>query len=109
MDRRSVLVLALLVGCGGADRLTSPEAANCANTDLVPGPAFRILYGTRPDTTPRITNRYLEPHRSADTVFIGGGVSAIFSNAAIGAGYCVTVFDSLSDHLPNVNSYVVVP
>lgn len=108
MDRRFLFALALVAGCG-ADRLTSPEATICANTEMEPGPAFRIVYGARPDTTPRTLNRYLEPHRSADTVFIGGGVSAIFSNAAIGAGYCVTVFDSLSDHLPNAQSYVVVP
>lgn len=121
---RYFALLVLLVGCGGAESALAPPPADysCVNVDMAPGPAFRIEYAPTAtyangiltpitlDTTPRTVNRYLEPHRSSDTVLTtgshGAAVSIIFAGAS---KYCVTVFDSLTNHLPNAQRYFVVP
>lgn len=93
-------------------------AANyaCRNNPMNPAGAFRVIFspdGVRTDTTPVYVNRYLEPHRSKDTVVtttsIGGRLLLIFGHGGDTSTYCITVFDSLNYHAPNFRGAVVVP
>lgn len=95
----ALLALAAFVACVAsacaADTMTAP--ADCANA-LDPR-TFRLVLASG-DTTPRMTNRYLEPHRSTDVLI------AEFSDhsgramlvADWGAGYCETSLDSALFH-----------
>jgi hypothetical protein len=88
----------------------------CANVTMFPASPFRMIYSSdaiRLDTTARLVNRYLTPHRSADTVATVDGRGAPFLFIWHGAGgdtstYCVTLFDSLLHHIANAKGYIPV-
>lgn len=71
--------------------LTAP-ATDCTNA-LEP-PTFRLVLSTG-DTLPRVTNRYLEPHRNSETFRIDlGRGSTLVLPVTYAPGYCLTALDS---------------
>lgn len=102
-----VLVLAAIAGCflGACSADVSAPIQSCAN-ELRP-PTFRLVLTTG-DTLPRVTNRYLIPLRSVDTVRAelydhSGTITIPFVH---GAGYCVTALDSASARTRGVLGWV---
>lgn len=116
---KKLLVFAVGAGaCGSADVLDVPARRDyaCRNAPMAPDGPFRVIYlpdGTTRDTTPVYANRYLEPHRSLDTVRVigrdGNPILFIWGSGGDTSTYCVTLFDSLVDHLPNARGYMLVP
>lgn len=109
-----VATVCVLTACDRQSGILSPPLTlppanyQCANNPMTPSGTFRIIY--RPtvdalDTTPSMANRYLVPHRSADTLWDvdrnGNPVRLVLGHGGDSSTYCVTVFDSLLWHLPN--------
>lgn len=120
---RSLILLAsaALVACGASGIVRPADEAPpanyaCSNDPMHPAGAFQVIYsrdGKSVDTTAVTANRYLEPHRSADTVRTvtnqGALLLFIFSGKGGDRYFCMTLYDSLTHHLPNARGAIFVP
>lgn len=84
-----VCLLGLLTACHG-DSVSAPETPDLSCENAIAPPTFRTVLAS--DTT-TWTNRYAIPHRTADTVHVGGSPS--FDVIATHGGRCTTLRDSL--------------
>jgi hypothetical protein len=118
MRYRLLLLLAVFSAVAACDAQrgivapdNSPERVDpnhaCSNA-LIPPAGFRVTYshdGVSHDTSARYVNRFLVPHRQSDTVVTKGnqGQPLLFIFAYRSPADCITLFDSLLHHAPNVN------
>lgn len=102
------LLLSWTVACivvAACRNATEPQEAACTN--LLAPPSFRIVMLSG-DTTPRVANRYLLPHRSVDTLRLplsdGSGSALVVDTYQ--PGYCITVFDSTLLHTRKADKWI---
>ncbi|HXU02129.1 MAG TPA: hypothetical protein VN903_14260 [Polyangia bacterium] len=119
----SILLLVAIIGIEacGASGVVAPRSQRpadnyvCRNSPPFPSGDFRMIrtLGAGVDTTDAFANRYLEPHRSADTIRVTGKdgvpIFLIWSSGGDSSTYCVTLYDSLSDHMPNLRGVIFAP
>jgi hypothetical protein len=91
---RHVTAVALLFALAGCRDATAPTVHELACTNAITPPAFRTV-NVLGDTT-AWTNRYVVPHRTADTISMaltgGGTAQLVMGNSR---GDCWTLHDSL--------------
>lgn len=103
--RLGPIFLALLAACvTAADATMTPfdVGPDCTNT-ILPD-SFRAIYwnGSGPETTKVLRNRYVIPHRSADTIPLGKAGSLITNpDPVFNPAQCWTLFDSLWTWMPD--------
>lgn len=109
-----LFIVVVLTACGDSGVVSPrfrplPDYA-CANAPMFPSVPFRMVYsktGATVDTSAVFANRYLLPHHYADTVWTttnqGGPLGFVFNKSET---YCLTLFDSLTHHMPNVRGAV---
>lgn len=105
MRIRIVALMGLTACVAAADAMSPPSlevGPDCTNA-IIPD-SFRAVYwnGSGPETTKVLKNRYVLPHRSADTIPLGAAGKLITNpDTAFNPAQCWTLFDSLWTWLPN--------
>lgn len=105
MRRRVTLLImgaVAVVACNDITPLPLPER-QCTNAILPV--TFHMEYwtgtGSGTASTGTLTNRYVLPHRSADTIPLGGGSVIVTNGPTFRGDQCLTLFDSLWTWLPD--------
>jgi hypothetical protein len=93
--RAALLLLLVVVGCDQTP--TAPDAITCAAA--ITPPTFLVLRDGR--DTVELTNHYLMPHRTADTVLLAKTATAPATRVIVNhPGHCSTLLDSLFTYAP---------